>query len=68
MFYGFELGHNAMEATNDIYTKGQGTVGCSTVSRCFKKFHLCCKNFNNAWMLRDNPHLITGYYTSLFHF
>ena len=44
MLYKYKLGHNATEATKNIYVKGENTVGDSTVTRWFKKLHIGCKN------------------------
>ena len=43
-----ELSPNAVKVTKNICCeKGDGTVDHSAVTRCFKKFHLDCKNLNN---------------------
>ena len=40
MLYEFELGHNSMEATKNIfYAEGEGTFNHNTVTRVFKKFY-----------------------------
>ena len=55
MFYKFELGQNAAEATKNIcHAKGEGKVDHNTLMRWFKKFRSGCKNLNNqvlsAWL------------------
>ena len=51
MFYKFELGHNATEATKNIcHVKGEGTVDQSTITRSFEKFS-SRKNFDD----QDRP-------------
>ena len=47
MLYEFEMGHSAiMEATKNICgVKGENAIDYSTVTRWYKKFCLCCKNF-----------------------
>ena len=47
IFYDFELGHNAVEATKNIFlVKDEGTVDHSTITRWLKKLCLSCKNPN----------------------
>ena len=48
MLYAFELGHNDIETTKNIFcTKGEGSVDHRMVTRWFKKFSLGCKNFDD---------------------
>ena len=48
MLYKFKLSPNAIEAVKNIYfVKGEGAVDRSTVTRCFKKFCLDCKKFDD---------------------
>ena len=48
MLYKFKLGHNAMEATKNIFcAKGESAVDCSTVTRSLKKFSGSCNNLDN---------------------
>ena len=45
--YKFKLGHNAAEATKNIYVKSEDIVDHNRVNRWFKEFHLGCKEFDN---------------------
>ena len=45
MFYEFKLGH---KKKNNNCVKGEGAVNHSTWNRWFKKFHLNCKNLDQA--------------------
>ena len=47
LVYGFELGHYAAEAAQNICVKGEGRVDHSTVTRLFKEFHLGCKDLDD---------------------
>ena len=52
MLYEFELGYNAIESIKNICcAKGEDAVDPTTVTRCFKKFCLGCKNLNNQTRL-----------------
>ena len=53
MIYKFELGHNAVEATNILcWTKSEVAVDHNIVIRCLKKFYSCCTNLNDQAYLR----------------
>ena len=44
----FKLGHNPAKATkNNRWAKGKSAVDHSTVTKCLKKFHVGCKNFDD---------------------
>ena len=57
ILYEFELGHNAAEATKNIFCDiGEGVFDHSTVTRWFKKFCIICKNLND--LARSGRHKI----------
>ena len=48
VFYEFQLGHNAVEATKNLYcVETEGIFDHSTVTRWFRKFYSGCKNLDD---------------------